>query len=135
LVGTAGIRDRQDKIMNKIAKLLPTKLIIGILRRFPKWHQVIAKTLKIEGYWQSKELKNTFAKVVNQDLMSLLPKIKAPTLIIWGERDRILNPRLGKIYKNQISDSQLRIVWEAKHDPHLEKPEQFTEIVEDFLYD
>lgn len=38
-----------------------------------------------EDYRQSKgSMRQTFVKVINEDLTYLLPKILAPTLLVWG---------------------------------------------------
>ena len=84
-------------------------------------------------YKTSGELRKIFVKTVNQDLRALLPKIAARTVIIWGDKDRSLPVSQTKIFKKEIKDSKVRIVWGAGHNPHLEKTEQFLSILKEIL--
>lgn len=84
-------------------------------------------------YKDSGEMRKIFVKIVNQDLTVLLPKIKVPTVIIWGDRDNQLPVSETKIFKKEISGAKARIVWGAGHDPHLQKPEQLINILKEIL--
>jgi pimeloyl-ACP methyl ester carboxylesterase len=85
-------------------------------------------------YKNAKEMRGVFVKVVNQDLSELMLKINLPTLIVWGEYDDVLTIKRAKIMKKIIPKSILRIVWSARHFPHLEKPEEFIRIIQEFLF-
>lgn len=124
LVDAAGIEKKDIWLKTKVflAKLL--KPIIP--------SRVVGKLLRGD-YAESGEMKEIFKKVINQDLTNLLPKIKTPTTVIWGENDRILPISHAKTLHSKIKNSRLRIVWGASHDPHLEKPELFIEILEESL--
>lgn len=52
-----------------------------------------------------------------------LDKIKAPTLIIWGEQDRVLSPENAKVFKKYIPDSRVQIFPNVGHIPMIEIPE------------
>ena len=52
-----------------------------------------------------------------------LPKIKIPTLILWGENDRILGTKAPHKFKTLIPHSQLEWIAQCGHVPHLEKPQ------------
>lgn len=56
-----------------------------------------------------------------------------PTLIVWGDRDKIIP--LVHAYKahEAIPNSRLEIMQGVGHYPHVEKPLRFVEIVVDFL--
>lgn len=120
LVDSAGI-ERKDLILK--IKIITAKILKFIL---PK--KIVLQLLSGD-YAESGEMRQIFKKVVNRDLVSLLPKIKIPTTIIWGEIDHVLPIAHAKLFHQLISQSRLRIVWGARHDPHLENPEQFTEIL------
>ena len=124
LVDAAGIEKKNLWLKLKVivAKVLKPIIPQSIVRRFLRG-----------DYAESGEMKEIFKKVVSQDLVNLLPKIKIPTTIIWGEFDRILPISHAKILHSKIKNSKLRIVWGAAHDPHLEKREQFLEILSHML--
>jgi len=56
-------------------------------------------------------------------LASRLADVAAPTLVIWGEADRIVTPGYGKEYAAAIPDASFRLVPGAGHLPQLENPE------------
>ncbi|XP_053980552.1 valacyclovir hydrolase-like [Hylaeus volcanicus] len=63
----------------------------------------------------------------------LLPKIRAPTLIMQGSNDTGV-PAFHRVYlKDHIRGAKLKIVQNATHPVQLEYPEEFNSIVTDFL--
>jgi pimeloyl-ACP methyl ester carboxylesterase len=93
----------------------------------------ISNIIGSQDYKTAGEMRKIFVKIVNQDLESLLPKIKIPTFIIWGDKDNILPVSQTKIFKKKIRGSKIRIVWGAGHDPHIQKTEQLISILKDIL--
>jgi pimeloyl-ACP methyl ester carboxylesterase len=124
LVDSSGINDYSPITS---AKILLSKIFKNIL---PK---NLLTYLASEDYQNAGALLETFKKVVVQDISKDAKKIKIPTLIIWGETDKDVSISSAKKLKELISNSTLRIVWKAGHHPHLEKPEKFLEIVEEFV--
>lgn len=72
-----------------------------------------------EDYRNSPTLHNLYRAVVAEDLKKLLHKINCETIVVWGESDPILPITLTKIYKKFLKNCLVRVVWGAKHDPHL----------------
>jgi 3-oxoadipate enol-lactonase len=60
-------------------------------------------------------------------------EIKAPTLIIVGEKDILIPLKYSKILNEKIEGSRLVVMKDCGHVPPLEKPEKFNKIVLDFL--
>lgn len=56
-------------------------------------------------------------------LSDKIQNLTQPTLIIWGERDRILGTKDAKRFEETIAKSQLVWIPESGHVPHLEKPD------------
>jgi pimeloyl-ACP methyl ester carboxylesterase len=69
----------------------------------------------------------------NPKLKRRLHRIKAPTLMIWGENDGIVTPDYGKAYSQLIPGAQFAVIPEAGHYPHLEQPQAFMDQVRGFL--
>ena len=61
----------------------------------------------------------------NPDLEKWLHRIRIPTMILWGDSDKIFPPAHGEAYHAAIPGSQLRIVPECGHLPHQEKLADF----------
>ena len=78
-------------------------------------------------------MRQTLVKVVNEDLRHDLPKIKAPTLLIWGTADTATPLSDGELMERLIPDSGLVKVQGAGHYSFLEAPEYVTRVVASFL--
>jgi pimeloyl-ACP methyl ester carboxylesterase len=105
------------------------------LRRFKDWirnnfYMIIRQRdyRKVKG-----SMKETFKKIVADDLTADLFKIKTKTLILWGENDKSVPIKAAYIIKEKISDSVLEIIPRASHTPHLEFPEKLSEIILKYL--
>lgn len=66
----------------------------------------------------------------NPDLIKWLHRIQIPTMIIWGDSDKIFPPAYGEAYKAAIPRSELRIIPECGHLPHQEKLSEFMAAVD-----
>lgn len=86
-----------------------------------------------QDYKTAGQMRKILVKISNQNLESFLPKIKIPTFIIWGDKDKTLPVSQTKIFKQGIKGSRVRIVWGAGHDPHIQKPEQLITILKEIL--
>jgi 2-hydroxy-6-oxonona-2,4-dienedioate hydrolase len=56
-----------------------------------------------------------------------------PKVLIWGEQDRSVPLAIGQKAQELLGGVPLRVIAEAAHAPHLEKPQAFNEIVVNFL--
>ncbi len=56
-----------------------------------------------------------------------------PTLIIWGEEDRVIPLKIGKMLAEAIPDSRLVVLPEIGHAPHEEAPEKTVPLIVEFL--
>ncbi|NML39460.1 alpha/beta fold hydrolase [Chitinophaga sp. G-6-1-13] len=64
---------------------------------------------------------------------SILPEIPTPTLLIWGEEDRVSPPDVAHEFQQLLPDVQLVMLSACGHAPMMERPEQFNRILEEFL--
>jgi pimeloyl-ACP methyl ester carboxylesterase len=62
-----------------------------------------------------------------------MERITAPTLVIWGDRDRVIPPAHAQLANQAIPHAQVAIIEGTGHVPQLEAPERFTELVLRFL--
>ena len=61
-----------------------------------------------------------------------LPKIKSPTLIVWGKNDRMINLSAGAEFNKGIKGSKLVVIPEAGHMVYMEKPAEVIKALKDF---
>ncbi len=69
----------------------------------------------------------------NPALRHRLHRIAAPTLVLWGDRDRFVRPEYGRAYAERIPGARFVSVAEAGHYPHIEQPDAFMDAVSAFL--
>lgn len=55
-------------------------------------------------------------------LLSRLPRIDVPALVLWGESDRIFTPAYGAAYAKALPRGRFELIKQAGHLPHLEQP-------------
>jgi pimeloyl-ACP methyl ester carboxylesterase len=62
-------------------------------------------------------------------LSKWLHRIDVPVQLIWGEEDRILPVGFASELKRLIPAAQLHVMRDAGHLPHIEKPQEFCDLV------
>jgi len=65
--------------------------------------------------------------------LELLPTIKAPTLVIIGEKDEESIHRIGRVLTEKIPAAQKIIIKDAGHLSNMDKPKVFNKTVMQFL--
>jgi pimeloyl-ACP methyl ester carboxylesterase len=71
--------------------------------------------------------------VPDRGLKRRIHRIAAPTLIVWGEADRIAAPVYAQEFAKRVTGAQVKLIDKAGHLPHLEQPEAVTDAVLGFL--
>lgn len=62
-----------------------------------------------------------------------LSKVKARSLIIWGENDDVIWPRYAEMFKNYLPGSALEVIKGAKHVPHYTHAAEVGRITNGFV--
>jgi pimeloyl-ACP methyl ester carboxylesterase len=70
---------------------------------------------------------------IRNNLGEELNQIKQPTLLVWGNNDTITPPFVGKEFNKLIPNSELHFIDKCGHAPMMEVPEEFNNILTDFL--
>lgn len=73
------------------------------------------------------------AELLRKDWSDKLPAITAPTLVVWGQHDRVCNPRIGEQIATVVPGARLVIIRGAGHNPMWEKQADFDREVLAFL--
>ncbi|MCC6381537.1 MAG: alpha/beta hydrolase [Dehalococcoidia bacterium] len=71
--------------------------------------------------------------IPDRGLKKRLHRVKAPTLVLWGESDRVLSPAYGHLFETKIPNAELVTIPGAGHLLPLEKTEQLVAEVRRFL--
>lgn len=59
--------------------------------------------------------------------------VRVPTLLVWGARDRMIPLRHAVLAAQEIPGSRLEVFESSGHFPHLDDPDRFTRVLDDFL--
>ncbi|MBU5437896.1 alpha/beta hydrolase [Tissierella sp. MSJ-40] len=78
-------------------------------------------------------MRRILVKVVNENLKPILKDIKAPTLLIWGDKDTDTPLYMGKIMEKEIPDSGLVVLEGTGHYSYLDNYQRFATILKAFL--
>jgi pimeloyl-ACP methyl ester carboxylesterase len=74
-----------------------------------------------------------FDSIVHYDVRQRLPEIACPTLIVWGDGDRLVNVRDADVFADLIPDSRKVIFEDTGHMAMLERPAAFNALLREFL--
>lgn len=71
--------------------------------------------------------------IPNRGLNRRLHRVSAPTLLVWGESDRIVPPQYAQDFQAAIPNARVATIAEAGHLPQVEQPDRLAEQVLSFL--
>jgi pimeloyl-ACP methyl ester carboxylesterase len=74
-------------------------------------------------------------EVLSADLSDRLGAMQAKTMVIWGEKDTLLDPELGRKLAERLARACFVWVEGAGHNPMWDRPQRFNELLLDFLAD
>jgi pimeloyl-ACP methyl ester carboxylesterase len=86
-----------------------------------------------EDYKAAGPLRPTLVRVVNEDWRPALPALRAPVLLIYGERDEDVPAAVGEAARDALPNAELVVMSGAGHFPFLDDAEGFSEAVAAFL--
>lgn len=134
-VASAGVADRvtaNNRIFMAIAKIGKV-----LLTPFPHaWYLKLRKELyRVTGgdYVSTGVLRDTFIKVINENLSQDAISIRTPALLIWGEDDLVTPTAEGKKLHKLIPDSRLEIFKDAGHFVHKQKHQEVGALLRQFF--
>ena len=130
LVDSAGIYHDElyikvkRRIFGAIAKTGRKLARVGIARDFLYF-------LTREGDYKNAtpNMKKTMVNLIESDKAPKIDRISVPTIIIWGQDDRVTPVSDGKILNVKIKNSRLFLIKGARHSPQFTHSEQLTEII------
>jgi len=71
--------------------------------------------------------------IPDKGLARRLHRVTAPTLVVWGEEDRLVSPVYAQEFADRLGDARVEIVPAAGHLPQLERLDVVAPLVLDFL--
>ena len=105
--------------------------LVGALRQVP--HDFLPLLMRDSMRAHPFSLVTATQQLLRSDWRPLLAAIEVPTLIIWGERDRVTPLKIGEAIHQAIPGSQLVVIKEAGHNPMWDHPDVFNQKLLEFL--
>ncbi len=84
-------------------------------------------------YRNAGAMRPTLVRLVNEDLVPLLPAVQAPTLILWGDQDREVGRAAMDTMQARIPRARLVVFPGAGHFPFVDAPAEFAKALLPFL--
>ena len=78
-------------------------------------------------------LRDSFVRIVNEDLSGILKEVKVPCLLIWGDKDDATPLWMGKLMEKEMKDAGLVIFENEGHYAYWNQIQRFNKIVDVFL--
>ena len=69
----------------------------------------------------------------SSSLPGLLGRVRAPTLIIWGQDDQIVPLECSTLYQQALPNARVEVIPQCGNCPPLEKTSKFIQLVQNFL--
>jgi pimeloyl-ACP methyl ester carboxylesterase len=140
LVDAAGVKPRRSpKYYIKVWSFKALKRLASLVFGKARAQAMIEKRRNASGSADyraaSPVMRATLSRVVNEDLRAVMPLIKAPTLLVWGERDTATPLTDAHKMERLIPDAGLVVFAGAGHFSFLERPAQFAAVINSFLSD
>lgn len=138
LVDAAGLKPKRKlSYYIKVYSFKAAKTAINLFMGKERAHKHIEAMRSSRGSSDyasaSPMMKAVLSKVVNEDLSAVLPQIKAPTLLIWGENDTATPLEMAKKINRLVPDSGLVSFPGCGHYSFLDNPYRFAAVLRSFL--
>lgn len=138
LVDAAGVKPRRTlryyyKVYSyKMAKRL-CRVILGAERAEKRLDKIRTKRGSSDYANATPRMRSILSRCVNEDLCGVMPLIKAPTLLIWGENDTATPIADARRMERLISGAGLVSFAGCGHYSFLDNPGQFAAVLRSFI--
>lgn len=119
LLDAAGVYEKSVKreVSRKLSKLFAPLKKSALLRKI--FHKLVGAS----DYDRAPEnMKKTLANMLDSDKKLDITKVKTPTTILWGEKDKVTPLRLAKKMHERIEGSELLTYKNWTHAPYISDP-------------
>lgn len=125
-------RSLKKRIFSPIAK-------IGRLFSFLPFYETLRKgfyklIVREKDYVRTKGvMRETMKLIIQEDVTPEIHRIKAPTLIIWGDNDKATPVENAYLINREIKNSKLHVIPSVGHAVNLERPHELAELIDQFI--
>ncbi|MDM8347878.1 alpha/beta hydrolase [Pseudomonas sp. sp1636] len=148
LLGNAGINSpEKSELIKRLERGEANPLIVKTAEEFDQllafvFVEAPAIPERLKHYLADRSIANRghneriFAQLVSRyiPLEPVLPKIQAPTLLLWGAQDRVLHVSSIEVMQPLLRRPSVAIMQDCGHAPMLERPQETAEHYQAFLH-
>jgi pimeloyl-ACP methyl ester carboxylesterase len=138
LVDAAGIPPKRGWRYRRRVAIAKLGRLIGAVGGSPgrRLQERMRARVASRDYLEASEtMRGTFRAVVAANLTNRLPRIRASTLLVWGEQDDDTPLWMGQRMEELIPDAGLVVLEGAGHYSYADSPGQFGAVARRFLID
>lgn len=139
LTGSAGIRPRHGLVWHARVRSFKALRRLSRSARVPaaaraRLEEAVARRGSDDYRSASGTMRATLVRLVNSDLRTRLTHVRAPTLLIWGDRDDQTPIADARLMERLMPDAGLVVLEGCGHFAYAEQPERFCRIVDVFIH-
>jgi len=130
LIGPAGVINKSPiKIIKRAVFKLIAKIGFALLRFLPSsaqhfFRKVLYLFAREKDYFKlsDENFKKTMQQIISTEIKNDLAKVKTPTLIIWGDKDKYTPIKHAPLFVTGIHKAQLKVMRGEGHRPYYSQP-------------
>lgn len=124
----------EEKDTSKAAEVFIMSWVVGPYRKKDDMDSLLRKSIWVNTRRSMRQHRLMGWPVLNPvPAIEKLQQIKAPTLIVYGDKDLPLIPAASKYLNQQIQGSKLVVIPNTAHMVNMEQPAKFNEQLKAFL--
>ncbi len=100
---------------------------------YPNMRQFLSDACRVFGQAAVDDLIKYFEVMPDTDIMSVMPQIQTPTLIVTGDSDPIVPPEQSYTMAQRVAGSKLVVLKKVGHFPFFESPSEYQAALADWL--
>lgn len=134
LTGAAGIKPKQTTTQKmKVMTYKAGKWFLKATGNEEKLKELQNKSGSEDYRNAQGVMRETFVKVVNDDVKDILKDVKCPVLLVWGEYDDAVPLEVGKMMEKELPDAGLAIFEKDNHFAYWNQSDRFNRVLDIFL--
>jgi len=138
LVGPMGVKPSQGDIFDQaiVSYIDYARAGFHDQKAFDKIYNAEPSTDQLEAWDIAREMCFRIAwkpYMYSQTLPHLLRNVKVSTLLVWGDKDRIVPPSTAERYLAVLPKAKLEVIKDCGHCVDLEQPTRLAELITPFM--
>lgn len=134
ITGGAGIKDKHGlDYYTRVYSYKAAKKVLTVLHMDRTKEQLMRNAGSSDYKNTSGVKRETFVKVVNEDLSYLLSKVSCETLLVWGDKDEMTPLWMGQKMEKEMPNAGLAIFEGDDHFAYYHQMARFLKVIDIFL--